>query len=152
MRPQDVKDLLGTKQFWKRLQEDPGDLNRELCSIHLEELDETLQTHASLRAWVNSAFELAVVEEAILKWEEKKLRAKELLNVDKTDPTTQKVKTIATMEAEVELTGSVRQATANVFAQQRVTGGLRALMKALDDRKDMLVQISAKQRKELENY
>ena len=144
---------LGTVDFWERLRVNPSDLAREVCTIDVINLDQTLQEQPALRAWVNAAFEVARIAEERCKWDVTRTRALALLaGKKKKDPDTEKPKTVSVLEAEVDTNPSVEEAMTKLHAQQDVTGGLRAMTKALDDRKDMLVQISAKQRKEREDY
>lgn len=151
---------LGTKEFWKRLQDDPAALAAEVCSVDVANLDQTLQRHAALRAWVAAAFEVARITEERLKWELTKMRAMVLLTAKiQRDPHTgdekgknQKVKTLAVLEAEVDTHCDVQDCTTALHNQQEIKGVLRAMTTALEDRKDMLIQIAAKQRQEAADY
>jgi hypothetical protein len=139
---------LGTQDFWKRLRSDPAQLAAEVCTVDVVALDETLQKHPALRAWVNAAHEVARIAEERLKWELTKTRAVVLLREKKRGPN----KTVSVLEAEVDSSVEVEEATNKLLAQQEVRVALRAMANALEDRKDMLIQIAAKQRKELEDY
>lgn len=144
---------LGSAQFWKRLDENPAALAREVCFVDVVNLDETLQQHAALRAWINAAYESAriIVERA--KWDETKARALGMLRAKSAvDPDTGKFKTVQILEAEVDADERVERTVQLVHTAQDRAGALRAMSKALEDRKDMLVQIAAKQRQELKDY
>lgn len=144
---------LGSQDFWLALAKDPARLAAEVCSVDVVNLDQTLQKHAALRAWVNAAHEVARTTEEGLKWEETKARARALLRAkEDNDPHTGKAKTVAVLEAEVTTTPEVIEHTEALLEQRKVRGSLRAMADALEDRKDMLIQIAAKQRKELEDY
>lgn len=143
---------LGTKEFWDRIRGNPGELAREICSIDLVNLDETLERHAGLRAWINAAFETARINEERAKWELSKVKARALLRIrGEPDPSTKKTKTVQVIDAEVELDEEVVKATERYLTAGEIKGALRGMADALGDRKDMLVQISAKQRQELKD-
>ena len=144
---------LGTTAFWDRIKKDPARLASEVCSVDVINLDETLQHHAALRAWVNAAYETARIGEERIKWEETKARAIALLAAKaEPDPDTGKPKTVAVLNAEVDLTQEVQTIVDQLLNQQEMRGTLRAMTNALEDRKDTLIQIAAKQRKELGDY
>ena len=134
---------LGSKEFWDRLSTEPGRLAAEVCLIDTTKLYATLQGHASLHAWVIAAHESAKIEEERKKWEVTKARAKAYIG---------SVGTVGDRQAAVEMTWEVQQAQEALFAVQEKRGALRAMADALVDRKDMLIQISAKQRQERGNY
>lgn len=144
---------LGTTDFWDQLKGDPARLAAAVCSVDVVKLDETLQHHAALRAWVSAAYETARITEERIKWEETKARAVALLTAKASpDPDTGKSKTVAVLNAEVDLTPEVQAIVGRLQDQQETRGTLRAMTNALEDRKDMLIQIAAKQRKELGDY
>lgn len=146
---------LGTKEFWDRLRNDPALLASEVCTIDIANLDQTLQIQPALRAWVNATYEVARIAEERLKWEVTKAKAVAHLKVRReVDPTTKKVisKTVGQLGAEVDLDENVQHAIAALLEQQETRAALRAMTDALEDRKDMLIQIAAKQRKELADY
>lgn len=140
---------LGSTDFWQQLAADPALLASEVATIDLARMDETLQTHASLVAWVNATYELARVEQERWEFELTKARAMALLAARAVnDVHTQKAKIQVVLEAEVETNTNVVQAQQMLQAQKVRCGALRAMSKALDHRQDMLVQIAAKQRRE----
>ncbi len=144
---------LGNTAFWENFKTDPASLAALVCSVDVINLDRTLQQHSALRAWVGATYECARIEEEKLKWQVTKTRALALLFAKKEmDPDTNKPKALAVLAAEADIAESVQQAGAALHAQQEKRGALRAMDKALEDRKDMLVQIAAKQRKEMEEY
>jgi len=152
MKPDKMVEL-GSKEFWKSLDENPAALAHDVCSIDIRYLDETLEKHPGLRAWVNAAHEVARVQEERAKWEVTKTRAAMLLTAkQQKDLDTGKPKTVTVLEAEVEQHPDVIAAVEHLFKQQEVRGALRAMADALEDRKDMLIQIAAKQRKEQAEY
>ena len=144
---------LGTKEFWTQLTKDPATLAKAVCTIDLVELDTTLQQHPALRAWINAAHEVARIEEEKLKWEETRTRAAVLLAAHRLmDETTGKVKSVAVLTAEVDCDDMVQSIVERLHKQQEIRAALRAMANALEDRKDMLIQIAAKHRKESRDY
>lgn len=141
---------LGSDEFWTRIAQDPARLAAEICFVDVANLDTTLQRHAGLRAWVNAAHEVARTDEERAKWELTKARA---LAYQKAradlDPISGKAKTVQALEAEVDLAESVQAATERLLTTQAKRGSLRAMADALEDRKDMLIQIAAKNRQEI---
>lgn len=144
---------LGTSDFWKRLKDDPARLAAEVCMVDIVNLDATLQHHPALRAWVNASHEVARIQEERLKWEETKTRARVYMEAhNEPDPVTNKTKTMATLEAEVDLHPHVQIIVKKLLEQQATRAAFRAMSNALEDRLQMLIQIAAKQRKELQDY
>ncbi|KKN68891.1 hypothetical protein LCGC14_0446770 [marine sediment metagenome] len=144
---------LGTAAFWTRLTKEPAALAAQICAIDLVDLDTTLQQHASLRAWVNASYEVARIGEEKLKWELTKTRASLTYSASRVnDPVTDKPKTIAVLNAEVDNDPLVENVTKRLHTQGEMRAALGAMTKGLEDRKDMLIQIAAKQRREIEDY
>ncbi|KKK44505.1 hypothetical protein LCGC14_3167000 [marine sediment metagenome] len=144
---------LGDKEFWDRLAKDPKLLAAEVCTVDLVNLEDTLQKHPALRAWVNAAHEGARIREERFKWEVTKASAIALLRAKKKkDPDTDKPKTLAVLEAEVIGDRAVQTATKKLHDIQEERAALRAMATALEDRKDMLIQIAARHRKEMSDY
>ncbi len=144
---------LGTIDFWDQLIKNPAKLAREVCTIDVISLDKTLQEHPALRAWINASFEAARIEEEKGKWDVTKTRAMVLYAASReNDEKTGKTKTLAVLEAEVDCNPKVQAAVEKLHHLQEVRGSLKAMADALSDRKDMLVQIAAKQRREMDDY
>lgn len=140
---------LGSKEFWDRLSEDPRRLAREVCNVDLTRLELMLQYQASLRAWVNAAHEVAKIEESTAEYEVTKARARALLKAkEEKDPHTEKAKIQEVLKAEVEIDVEVIRLTDVLLDAQRKRGALRAMTTGLEDRSQMLMQLSANQRKE----
>jgi hypothetical protein len=140
---------LGDKQFWEKLSLEPEKLAAEICSVDAVNLDLTLQNQSALRAWVNAAHETARIEEGRAEWELTKARARATLKAKEVkDPHTEKAKTVEIVKAETETDAEVVRCTEVFFTAQEKRGVLRAMSSALEDRLQMLIQISAKQRAE----
>lgn len=144
---------LGVPVWWDRLNTEPQKLAAEVCLVDVSKLDETLQGHPALRAWVNAVHEGARIEEEQAKWQVTKSYALAFLRAKTTpDPDTGKGKNVDTLKAEAESDPEHVAAQEALFVIQRKRGALRAMADALEDRKDMLIQIAAKRRKEQEDY
>lgn len=144
---------LGSQEFWARLREDPALLAAEVCTIDLVNLDATLTSHPALRAWVNASFETVRIEEERARWEVTKARARALLAAKaEKDPDTGKTKTVAIIEAEADSEAAVQHAVAALLDVQMRRAALRAMATALEDRLQMLIQISVKRREEARDY
>jgi hypothetical protein len=141
---------LGSREFWERLSLEPEKLAAEICSVDVVNLDVTLQHHSALRAWVNAAHESARIAEGKAEWEVTKARARATLKgKEEKDPHTEKPKTVEVLKAETETDTEVVRCTEALFLAQEKRGVLRAMSSALEDRLQMLIQISAKQRQEV---
>ncbi len=146
-------DTLGSPAFWDLLKGSPERLAQEICSIDLVDMDLTLQQHPALRGWVNAAFETSKIAEERAKWILNKTKAQAFITAkESNDPATGKPKNIASLEAEVELNSDVINAFEEYLTQARTRAVLRAMADALGDRKDMLIQIAAKQRHEASDH
>jgi hypothetical protein len=144
---------LGTTEFWERLSFEPARLAAEVCFIDVVNLDDTLQQHASLHAWVNAAEESARIGEERARWNVTRSRAIAILDAKSTpDQQTGKPKLAAVLEAEADTALAMQVAMDELHVAQEKRGALRAISRALEDRKDMLIQISAKRRQEESNY
>lgn len=144
---------LGSPQFWDALKTNPEQLAVTVCSINAADLDRTLQEHPALVAWVVAAHESAKIVEARARWELTKAEAIVTLRAKaQDDPDTEKPKTIQVLRAEVDASPEVGEATDHLFTTQERTAALRAMVEALRDRRDMLVQLAAKQRDEQRQY
>ena len=144
---------LGSPAFWKDLKKDPSRMAFELCKIDLVDLEKTLQHQPSLTAWIVAAYETARVQEEKAKWELEVEKARALIKMKGTlDSDTGKNKTVAVLNAEVELCGPVIDLTEYLLDCQDTRAALRAIVQGLSDRKDMLIQISARHRQEAKEY
>jgi hypothetical protein len=141
---------LGSEEFWQQLGTNPARLAAAVCFVDVIRLEETLQRHPSLRAWVNATHEVARLAESRAEWELNKARAVALLESRaQADAQTGKAKTVDVLRAESEVAPAVVAAQQELFAAQEKRGALRAMADALEDRKDMLIQLSARQRQEM---
>ena len=144
---------LGDREFWDRLAAEPERVASEICSVNAVSLDTTLQQHASLRAWVNAAHEAAVIQEKRCKLAVTKARARALLKAKETSDThTGKTKTVQVLDAEVETDEEVVKTENLLLDAEEKRGALRAISNAGEDRLQMLIQISAKQRQEARDH
>lgn len=149
-----MKDVeLGSADFWQKLADNPAKLAAEVCLIDVSNLDRMLQRHAALRAWVNATYELARVADDRAKWELTKAQSRALLAAKAIlDPTTGKNKTVPVLQAEVDGDEEVQAAMEKLLMLSEKRAALRAMAGALEDRKDMLIQIASKRRKEMGDH
>ncbi len=144
---------LGSTQFWEQVDMDPERLAAEVCFIDVPALDLMLQRHASLHAWVAAAYELARVDEEKAKWGVVQAEAEALLLArEQPDQVTGKPKIADVLKAEAATAKEVKAAMKAQFSAARRRAALRGMDKGLEARSDMLVQLSARQRREHDNY
>jgi hypothetical protein len=151
---------LGSARFWERLQADPARLAAEVCTINTVNIIQTLHEQPALRAWVNATHEMAKIEEEQARYELTKTRARVLLaaKAEEEAPAEPggkgkvKGKTVAVLDAEVEDHAEVQAANEKLLAVMTKRSVLRAMSDALEDRLQMLIQISAHQRAEKNEY
>lgn len=144
---------LGDREFWARLESDPKQLAAEVCSINVVSLNQTLEQHPALRAWVTAAYEVARIDEERAQWEVTKASARALLKAkEEKDTNTGKAKTGEVLKAEAEVDADVVRLTEELLRAQHKRSALRAMSTALEDRLQMLIQISANQRNENRDY
>lgn len=142
----DISKVLGTDTFWTELKERPAELARRICEVDVADLHGTLQRHSALRAWINAAHETAKIHEERCKWKLTRVRARVRFEI-KEDPDLD-ARTVADLDAAVELHPDVVSATDTYLDAGGVRAALRAMSDAMEDRKDMLIQISANMRRE----
>lgn len=134
---------LGSQEFWQRIQADPARLAAEVCFVDVAQLELALQKHPALRAWVNAQYEVARIEEERAKWTLTVARARALLAA---------TGTVDERKAVADTADSVQAAQEALFVVQEKRGALRAMVDALEDRAQMLIQLSANNRKEAKDY
>ena len=134
---------LGSAEFWKRAEVEPAKLAAEICFIDISVLEEVLQRHAALRAWMLAQHEVARIAEERAKWKLTMEHARALVAAKGT---------VDERKAQAEIAEPVQAAQEAVFVAQEKRGALRAMADALEDRTQMLIQLSAKQRQEQKDY
>lgn len=150
MTQQSITDRLGTEAFWSLLRSQPELVAKEVCAIDLINIEETLQKHSGLRAWVGAAFESCRIQEEQAAWRLAKTRGKVLLEAKGAmDPNTGKAKTVEALKAEVDVHPDVDAAEQEVIVAKGMKGVLKIIYDSLGDRRDMLIQIASRQRAEM---
>lgn len=137
---------LGSPEFWEQLEANPSRLAAAVCFIDATRLNQTMEGQPGLRAWVSAAYEVARSEESSAKWEVTKARARALIHAKQTKDEGGKSRTDKTAEAEADL--AIDAEMQRLIAAEKKRGALRALSTAMEDRKDMLIQLSANRRQE----
>ena len=144
---------LGTTEFWDRAIKDPALLAHEVCSLDLNDIEGALQKQPALYAWVSAAHEGARIEEERARWNVTKAEAVAMLTAKAfRDPHTDKPKTVGVLQAEVDVDDEVGLRKSVLFAAMEKRAALRAMTDALSHRRDMLVQLAARQRDEAKEY
>lgn len=119
----------------------------EYCRIDLANLDIALERHPSLYAYTSACFEMAKVAEARAKWDLETTIANTfsiVMNKDSKMTATAAEKVVKTYPA-------VTQAAATHHEKMLITARMKGLANGLEHRRDMLVQISARQRVDMRN-
>ena len=116
----------------------------ELCAINISHIENTLQNHAALYGAAELAFEMAEVEVARIK---KALYDAEVVLFNQIQ---HKEKGLAVTKTDrlVAAHPSIMEKQDELIDAQASRGRLRALCKGLISRKDMLIQISSRQKQE----
>lgn len=141
---------LGSPEFWKRLADDPRAVAAQVCSIDLVNIEQTMQHHSALRAWLNAAHESARIDEMSAEFEQTRARARAMIKAQESlSAVTGKAKTVDVLKAEVELAPEVIDADKAYVAARERTGALKAMSSAGEDRLQMLIQLASRQRAEI---
>jgi hypothetical protein len=138
---------LGSPQFWDELEANPQRLAALVCAIRLDRLEQALQTQASVRAWINAVFERVKIEESEAEWEVTKARARALIAA-RSEKEDGKPPIAEIIKARAEIDPDVVAATKVWFDAQKKRGALKGLVTGLEDRVQMLQQLSANNRAE----
>lgn len=118
----------------------------EYCRIDLANLDLALSRHAALYAYSVAAYELAKVQEARAKW---KLEGTKAMVFGALTEKDSKI-AVAAADKKIPLAIPVKEAMEEMLTIQSTVARLRGLAAGLEHRRDMLVQISARQRQEMQ--
>lgn len=126
-------------------EERASEMVAEYCRIDLSNLDLALSRHSSLYAYTVAAYELARVQEARAKW------SLEVTKSDVYQVLVEKDPKVSVSAADKSIARAVTTKTAmeEMFKAQVAVARLKALVSGLEHRRDMLVQISARQRQEM---
>lgn len=116
------------------------------CRIDLANLDTALARHPALYAYTVAAYELSKVQEARKKWEVEEAKAFTYQALQAVDQKT----SVSSADKKIPNSANVKAAMESLFSIQGVVARLKALSAGLEHRRDMLVQISAKQRQEMQ--
>lgn len=117
------------------------------CRINLQNLDQALERHPALFAYAVACFEMAKVQEAQKKWNLEVTKSTSYQFLMDSDPKM----TVAGADKKIPSIPAVASAVAELHEAMSVVGRLKGLVDGLGHRRDMLVQISARQRQEMAN-
>ena len=115
----------------------------KFCRIDLGSLDEALSRHAALYAYAAAAFEMSKVQEARAKWHVE-VTSSACFSALRSEGLS-----ATAADKEALLNPKVLAAKEDLFTTQHTTSLMRALVGGLEHRRDMLIQISARQRAEM---
>lgn len=119
----------------------------EYCRINLANLDEALQRQPSLFAYASACFEMAKVNEAKAKWDmEVALSQAFQVFMDQDSKMT-----VGAAEKKMKSVPSVQEAVRVYHQAMQLCARLKGLTNGLEHRRDMLVQLSARERQERAN-
>lgn len=129
---------------WEKLKEDPAYECSRLCQINTANLVDALEKHAALYAYVNALYEKARATETRREWqyEQEKAQVFAQLRAEGT--------AIGEASETAELNEQVKEARKAYMKAEEKRRLLWALVDSLDTRKDMLIQLSARQRAEMD--
>ena len=137
------------KKGWvdfERLAAMPEAYVAELCRIDLADIMGTLEMHSALYAYASATHEMAKVAEVQAKAEMEKVKAQTFLDLAARDPSLP----VNRLERTVEVDPAYQTLVSRYHAALRQAGILKALVGGLDHRRDMLIQIASRQRRELD--
>lgn len=119
----------------------------ELCNIDLSDLIRAMRHHAALYAWVAWKFEAAKVAEVQADYDVELAKAQASNDLMTADPSM----AVNRVEKLVPLQPKYRAAVRKHIEARKELAPLKALITGLDHRRDMIVQIASRQKKELES-
>jgi hypothetical protein len=131
---------------FKELKEEPEETVADLCSINLQHLETALQNQASLLAYATAAYENARVDETQAEWDLEETEAEVFNAIQEKEPGL----AIGRTDKRVEAHERVKEARRDLADKRRMVANLKALVNGLHHRRDMLVQLSARQRQEMQ--
>jgi len=121
---------------WKNLKENPAKEAARLCSISTADLDQALENNAAIYAYVNTKYQIAEAEEAKLEWqyEQALSHAFSALRDDG--------EAIGSAKEKRELDDDVINIKKKILKAERKRRVLWALVKGLESREQMLIQLA----------
>ena len=141
--------MASIKKGWvdfERLASMPEAYVAELCRIDLADIMGTLEMHSALYGYAVATHELAKVAEVQARAEADRMKAQTFLDIAARDPSLP----VNRLERMVEVDATYQTLLARYHAALRQAGILKALVAGLDHRRDMLIQIASRQRRELD--
>lgn len=119
----------------------------ELCRIDLADLISTMELHPSLYGYAAASYESAKVAEVQAAAEVDRLKAQVFLDLATADPSLAVNRLDRLTETDPKYQGAVTKH----HQAKRDAGALRALVTALEHRRDMIIQIASRQKREMNN-
>lgn len=128
-----------------RLLESPALEAAKLCAINLADIEDTMQKHPALFAYAAASYEVERVKEARAKAGLERIRA-EVFQIESQD------KAVSRVKEEIDANPRVIAAQDILLRTQQRVAVLRAVVESLTQRRDMLIQLAARQRQEIRAY
>ena len=130
------------------LKDMPAEEVANLCAIDLNYMETTLQNHASLYAYAEASYETAEYTKAVAAVYLDRAKDDAFNTIQQDEPGL----AIGKTDARVGAMEAVRSAQDHLLECSKDSGMLKALIKGLQHRKDMLIQISSRQKAEAAQY
>ena len=128
----------------KALTKNPALETARLVAVDVHDLENVMANHVGLFAYAVALFEEAKTTETAAKQDLDFMKSSEYRDLFNAEQMT-----LGKAEKVVGGLSTVRTYTRKWLAAHKMTGTLRALVQALDHRRDMIVQIAARQRQEI---
>lgn len=130
------------------LKDMPAEEVANLCAIDLNYMETTLQNHAALYAYAEASYETAEYTKAKAAVYLDRAKDEAFNTIQQDEPGL----AIGKTDARVSVMENVVRAQDHLLECLKDAGMLKALVKGLQHRKDMLIQISSRQKAEAAQY
>lgn len=128
---------------WEQLRTNPAYEVARICKIETARLEHALTRHSALYGYAHASYEEARAEEGELEWEYEQRKAEAFSALR------DEGEAIGSAQEKAELDPAVQEARQKLMKAEKTRRILWALVQGLEHRKDMLVQLSARQRAEM---
>lgn len=132
---------------YNKIEENPEVTLAAICHINLADLETTLQQHPSLYAYFSARLETAKIHEKRAKARLDELKAVKFNQVVREDSRL----AVEKIKMQVDTDPEVQKAQEEYLGVERTYSTLQSLVKSLEHRRDMLIQLSSNKRSEKYN-
>lgn len=130
---------------WEELHKNPEYEVARVCTINTANLEHALENHAAIYAYANAAYAKARADKGRVEWQYEQAVARAFADLR------EEGKAIGEAKETAETDEAVRTLKKKVLEADREVRILYALVQGLEHRRDMLVQLAARERAELNN-